>query len=340
VDHAFSFRRFTYAVAAMLLVLAIGTIGFHWAIDEPWLQSLYRSVVSSTLTGLDTVPRNDSSRIITIFLVLAGISIFAYIGSLVVEAIARGVVGGLWAESRRRRAIEALREHYIICGFGRVGRRVAEELRHEGAPFVVLDYSLEAKEAAQEQDVLFIEGNGTDDDDLRSAGLERARGLVAASDDDSDNLYITLSARAVNPQLLIVARASNEDAAKKLRLAGADRIVQPYQAAGRAMANLMLRPQVTAFVDVVTSATGTDLRFEEIEVSNASGQGGKTIRELDIRNQTGALIVALRKRDGSFDTTPTPEAMLEVGDVLIAAGTEEELRALEQLFAPRETVAR
>ncbi len=340
MDHAFSFRRFTYAVAAMLLVLAIGTIGFHWAIDEPWLQSLYRSVVSSTLTGLDTVPRNDASRIITIFLVLAGISIFAYIGSLVVEAIARGVVGGLWAETRRRRAIEALREHYIICGFGRVGRRVAEELRHEGAPFVVLDYSLEAKEAAQEQDVLFIEGNGTDDDDLRSAGLERARGLVAASDDDSDNLYITLSARAVNPQLLIVARASNEDAAKKLRLAGADRIVQPYQAAGRAMANLMLRPQVTAFVDVVTSATGTDLRFEEIEVSEASGQGGKTIRELDIRNQTGALIVALRKRDGSFDTTPTPEAMLEVGDVLIAAGTEEELRALEQLFAPSETVAR
>jgi len=324
----------------MLLVLGIGTVGFHSAIGEPWLQSFYRAVVSSTLTGLDTVPKNDGARLITIFLVLAGISIFAYIGSLVVEAIARGVIGGLWAERRRRRAIEALREHYIICGFGRVGRRVAEELRHEGAAFVVLDYSPEAKEAAEEQGVLFIEGNGTDDDDLRSAGLERARGLVAASDDDSDNLYITLSARAANPGLLIVARASNEDAAKKLRLAGADRIVQPYQAAGRAMANLMLRPQVTAFVDVVTSATGTDLRFEEIEVSYACGQGGKTIRELDIRNQTGALIVALRKQDGTFDTTPTPEAMLEVGDVLIAAGTEEELRALERLFAPRETVAR
>jgi voltage-gated potassium channel len=340
VDHAFSFRRFAYAVAAMVLVLGLGTIGFHSAIGEPWLQSFYRAVVSSTLTGLDTVPKNDGARIITIFLVLAGISIFAYIGSLVVEAIARGVVGGLWAERRRRMAIEALREHYIICGFGRVGQRVAEELRHEGAPFVVVDFSLEAKEAAADQNVLFIEGNGTDDDDLRIAGLERARGLVAASDDDSDNLYITLSARAANPELLIVARASNEDASKKLRLAGADRIVQPYQAAGRAMANLMLRPQVTAFVDVVTSATGTDLRFEEIEVSDACGQGGKTIRELDVRNQTGALIVALRKQDGTFDTTPTPEAMLEVGDVLIAAGTEEELRALERLFAPRETVAR
>jgi voltage-gated potassium channel len=340
MDQAFSFRRFGYAVAAMVACLGIGTIGLHWAIDESWLQSFYRAVVSSTLTGLDTVPRNDAARIITIFLVLAGISIFAYIGSLLVEAIARGVIGGLWAERRRRMAIEALRGHYIICGFGRVGRRVAEELRHEGAPFIVLDFSPEAKEAAEEESVLFIEGNGTDDDDLRTAGLDRARGLVAASDDDSDNLYIALSARAANPELLIVARASTEDAAKKLRLAGANRIVQPYQAAGRVMANYLLRPQVTAFVDVVTTAAGADLRFEEIEVTEASGQGGRTIRELDIRNRTGALIVALRKRDGTFDTTPTPEAMLEVGDVLIAAGTEEELRALEQLFAPRETVAR
>jgi voltage-gated potassium channel len=205
---------------------------------------------------------------------------------------------------------------------------------------VVLDFSPDAKVAAEEEGVLFIEGNGTDDEDLRSAGVERARGLVAASDDDADNLYITLSARAVKPDLLIVARASNEEASKKIRLAGADRIVQPYQAAGRMMANLMLRPQVTAFVDVVTSATGTDLRFEEIEVTEESGQGSRSIRDLDIRKETGALIVALRKRDGTFDTTPNPEAVLEVGDVLIAAGTEEELRALENLFAPRETVAR
>ena len=324
----------------MAVVLAIGTIGFRAALDESWLQSFYRAVVSSSLTGLDTVPRTDSARILTIFLVLAGISIFAYIGSLVVEAIARGVIAGLWAERRRRKAIQALRDHYIICGFGRVGRRVAEEFRHEGAPFVVLDFSPDAKAAAEEENVLFLEGNGTDDEDLRSAGLERARGLIAASDDDADNLYITLSARAANPDLLIVARASNEDASKKLRLAGADRIVQPYQAAGRVMANLMLRPQVTAFVDVVTSASGSDLRFEEIEVTAACGQGGKSIRDLDVRKETGALIVALRKRDGTFDTTPTPEAVLEVGDVLIAAGTEEELRALENLFAPREAVAR
>jgi voltage-gated potassium channel len=339
VEPLFSFRRFGYAVAALLLVLVGGAIGFHAALDENWLQSVYRSVVTVSLTGLDSTPRNDESRILTIVLVLAGITIFAYIGSLVVEAIARGVLGDVWTERRRRRAIEGLHDHYIICGFGRVGRRAADEFRNEGAQFVVVDFSLKAKAAAAEEGVLFVEGNGTDDDDLRAAGLERARGLIAASDDDADNLYITLSARAQNEHLFIVARASTEDAAKKLHLAGADRVVQPYQAAGRVMANLLLRPQVSAFVDVVTSASGEDLRFEEIEVTMASGQGGRSIRDIDIRRQTGALVVALRKRDGSFDTTPTPEAVLDVGDVLIAAGTEEELRALERIFASRETVA-
>jgi voltage-gated potassium channel len=336
---AFHPRRFLYAVLALCIVLAIGTIGFRITLDEAWLQAFYRAVVSSSLTGLDTVPRNDSARILTIVIVLAGISIFAYVGSLVVEAIARGVVGGMWAERRRRRALEALRNHYVICGFGRVGRRVADEFREADVPFVVLDFSEAAKEAAAEEKVLFIEGDGTKDDDLREAGIERARGLVAASDDDADNLYITLSARATNPDLLIVARASNEDAGKKLQLAGADRVVQPYTAAGRVMANLVLKPQVTAFIDVVTTAAGGDLRFEEIEVTDACGQAGKSIRDVDIRRETGALVVALRKRDGTFDTTPTPEAKLEAGDVLIAAGTNDELRLLEDLFAPREAVA-
>jgi voltage-gated potassium channel len=326
-------RRLAYAVTALAGVLAVGTIGFHHSLREPWLQSFYRAIVSVSLTGLDTVPKNDGARVLTIFMVLAGITIFAYVGSLVVEAIARGVIGGLWAERRRRRTIERLRDHYIICGFGRVGRRVAEEFQHAGVPFVVLDYSREAIAAAREAGAAFIEGNGTDDDDLARAGLERARGLVAASDDDADNLYITLSARAAKPNLLIVARASTDDAVKKLGLAGADRVVQPYLAAGRVMANLVLKPQVTAFVDVVTSGSGADLRFEEIEVTDACGQGGKTIRDLDIRNETGALVVALRKRDGTFDTTPEPEAVIEPGDVIVGVGTSDELRRLEDLFA-------
>ena len=339
MDESFSPRRIGYALAALAVVLGIGTVGFRWSLDETWLQSFYRAIVTSALLGLDTVPRNDSARLLSIFMVVAGVTIFAFVASTLVESIARGVLTGALAEKRRRRAIERLRDHYIICGYGRVGQRIAEEFRHAAADYVVVDFHEDALTAAREHGDSFIDGNATDEDDLKAAGLERARGLVVASDSDADNIYITLSARAARPDLLIVARASNADAAKKLRIAGAERVVQPYNAAGRVMANLVLKPQVTAFLDVVTTAAGGDLRFEELEVPSGCEQAGRTIGELRIRGRTGAVIIAIRKRDGRFETTPNPDMALEEGDVIIAAGTDEELRALDELFGVAEAVA-
>lgn len=336
---SFTPRRVAYAVTALLVVIGAGTIGFHESLDESWLQSVYRAIVTASLTGLDTVPRTDTARVISIVLVLAGLTIFAYVATILVEGIAGGVLTGALAERRRRRAIERLSEHYIICGYGRVGRRAATEFRHAAIEFVVLDFNPGALELAREHGELFVEGTGTEDEDLLAAGLERARGLIASSDSDADNLYITLSARAVRPDLLIVARASDEDAARKLRLAGADRVVQPYATAGKEMANLVLRPQVAAFLDIVTSGAGPELLFEEIEVAEGAGPAGKSIRALRIRGETGAMIVALRKGDGTFDATPTPDAVLEPGDVMIAAGTPDELGRLEQLFASSEALA-
>jgi voltage-gated potassium channel len=272
-------------------------------------------------------------------LVLVGLTIFAYIATVLVEGISQGVFTGAFAERRRRRTIEHLSDHYIICGYGRVGRRIAAEFLEEGVRFVVLDFSPEAIQAARERDLLYVEGSGIEDEDLEAAGLSRATGLVASSDSDADNLYITLSARNARPELLIVARASDEDAAKKLRLAGADRVVQPYSTAGKEMAKLVLRPQVAAFLDIVSTSGGPELLFEEIEVQQSCREAGKSIRELRIRQQTGAMIVALRKGDGTFDTTPEPDAVLDVGDVMIAAGTPEELGRLEELFAPTEALA-
>jgi voltage-gated potassium channel len=339
VDESFSPRRIGFGLAGFAVVMAIGTVGFRWALHESWLQAFYRSIVTSALVGLDTVPRNDAARILSIFMIFAGVTIFGFLATTIAESIARGVITGAWAEKRRRRAIDRLKDHFIICGYGRVGQQIAEEFRHAGAEYVVVDFHEDALEAAREKGDHFIEGNATGDDDLNAAGLERARGLVAASDSDADNLYITLSARAARPDLLIVARASNADAARKLDIAGAVRVVQPYTAAGRVMANLVLKPQVTAFVDVVTSAAGADLRFEELEIPAGSGPIGRSIGELRIRGRTGAVIVAVRKRDGHFETTPDPDMTLEVGDVLIAAGTDEELRALDELFGPAEAVA-
>jgi voltage-gated potassium channel len=336
---SFSARRFFVALGALFVVLLVGTIGFHQILDESWIGSLYRAVVTVSLTGLDSTPRGTGAEIFTIVLLLAGVAIFAYVAGVIVEAISRGVVTGAWAEKRRRRTIDSLRDHYIICGYGRVGQRIGDEFRSTGVPYVVVDISDVAIEAARDRADLVVEGSGTEDANLLAAGLMRARGLVASVDSDTDNLYITLSARAARPDLLIVARASTEDAAKKLHLAGADRVVQPYQAAGRVMANLVLKPQVTAFLDMMTTMEGPDLRFEEIEVTEECGQAGKSIRDLRIRELTGSMIVGVRKRDGSFDTTPTADAVFAAGDVLIGVGTGEELRALEELFAPRGALA-
>ena len=339
MEEAFSVRRILFALSGALVVITAGTVAFHSVTDESWLQAFYRAIVTSSLTGLDTVPTNDATRLVSIALVLAGLTIFAFIATILVEGIARGVFSGALAERRRRRAIEQLHDHYIICGYGRVGRRVAQQFRDSGAKYVVLDFNADAIEFAREHGDLFIEGNGTKDEDLEATGLARAKGLVASSDSDVDNLYITLSARTARPDLLIVARASEEDVAEKLRRAGADRVVQPYSTAGKEMAALVLKPQVAAFIETVTGTGGGDLQFEEIEVAVVSGQVGKTIRALRIRHATGAVIVALRRMDGTFDTTPDPDTVLEAGDVMIAAGSADELRALEVLFEPRETVA-
>jgi voltage-gated potassium channel len=340
VEDTFSVRRFLVALAAFVLVLCVGAVVFHYALNESWVDAFYRSVVTVTLTGLASPPGGSWAEVFTILLLFSGVAIFLYVAGTIVEVISRGVATGAWSERKRSRAIERLEDHYIICGYGRVGRQVGREFRDAGVPFVVLDFNQEAIQAAREANVLFIEGNGTEDEDLTAAGLARAKGLVASSDSDADNLYITLSARTAHPELLIVARASDGDAGKKLRLAGADRVVQPYSTAGAEMAKLVLKPQVAAFLDAVSATGGSDLRFEEIEVHEASGQTGRSIKEIHVRRDTGALIIALRKRDGSFDATPNPDAVLSDGDVMICVGTPAELSLLEELFAPNQAVAR
>ena len=329
----YTLRHFIRALLAFCIALGGGTIAFAVFLNESGLQAFYRSTITLSLTGIDTKPTGTGGILTTILLVLAGMAIYGYLASAIVELIAHGVLTGTMAERRRQRVIERLSDHYIICGYGRVGRQVAEEFRDAGMSFVVLDFNPEVIQIAREQNVPFIEGSGTKDEDLDAAGLARARGVVASSDSDVDNLYITVSARSDRPDMMIVARASTEDAAQKMRRAGADRVVQPYSAAGQEIAKLMLKPQVAAFLDIVSRHGGPDLRFEEIEITDECPQAGRSIRETRTRHETGALIVALRKADGTFDTTPDPDSVLNVGDVLIAVGTEQELNSLEELYA-------
>jgi voltage-gated potassium channel len=337
VSDEFYWRRFLWALATFAGVLFVGTVGFELLLGDGWVDSFYRSVVSTTLTGLASAPDSDAAKIFTVVLLFAGVAVFFYIAGVVVDAITRGVVSDVFGERRRRREIEELRDHVIICGYGRVGRSVAAEFRASETPFVVVDVTPESVALARREGSAVVLGDGTEDEDLQRAGIDRARGLVASVDSDEKNLYITLSAKAARPDLFIVARASSEAAAAKIRRAGANRVVQPYSRAGVQLANLVVKPQVADFLDIAATAGGPmpELRFEEIEVTSECGHAGRTIGELHVHDATGAMIVAIRRLDGTLAATPGPDARLDEGDVVIGVGTTEEMVRLESLFAGR-----
>jgi voltage-gated potassium channel len=339
VARTVSLRQAAFALGAFAFLLVAGTVGYSLILDESPFNAFFRTVNTVYTAGLYEAPESTGAKAFTLFLVVGGVAVFLYVFALLIELAVGGTIGGAWQERRTRRAVNRLREHYVICGYGRVGRRIGQEFRRIGLRYVVVDHNPEALKAARERGDLVIEGSGTEAGVLAAAGLDEARGLVASSDSDVDNLYITLSAKAARPDLLVVARASTEDAAEKLRLAGADRVVQPYATAGQEMAKLVAKPQVAAFLDIVTSAGGPDLSMEEIEVTAECGRAGRSIRELRIRHETGALVIAVQKADGGFDTTPSPDAVLNEGDVLIAVGTAGELQRLEELFTVGEPVS-
>jgi voltage-gated potassium channel len=332
---AFTRREVRILVVAVVVVFIGGTVGFMALLDESWHEALYRTIMTASLTGLDSTPHGLGAELLTIAIVLSGVAIFGYFAAQIFDSIAHSVMGGAWREKKRRKMIDDLRNHIIVCGYGRVGRRAGEELREAGVPYVVLDFSEEALEHAREDDVLFVDGSGSEDEDLVKAGLDRARGIIVASDDDGDNLYIALSAKARRPDVIVIARGSSEEAERKLKLAGADRVVTPYTTAGRVMAQLMIKPQVTSFVNAMTSSEAPDLNFEEIEVTSSSGAVGLTIGALNISSQTGANIVAVRKLGGALELRPTKDTLLEESDVIVGLGSPAEIKKLEEMFEPR-----
>jgi voltage-gated potassium channel len=305
-------------------------------LHESWHAALYRTIVTASLTGLDTTPRGFWAEFLTIGVVLSGVAIFGYFAAQLFDAVAHSVFGGAWKAKKMQKTIDALRDHIILCGYGRVGRRAGEELRAAGVPYVVLDFSETALEHAREMNDLFVDGSGAQDEDLDRAGIERARGIIVASDDDGDNLYIVLSAKSRRPDLTVIARGSDEEAERKLKLAGADRVVTPYTTAGRVMAQMMIKPQVASFLNAMTSAEGPS--FEEILVTAACGNVGRTIGDLNIAAETGAQIVAVRKADG-LEMSPNKDTVLEESDVIVGAGSAEEIAKLERMFEPRDVVA-
>lgn len=315
---------------AILALICVGAVALSLTEEVSlWVGFLHALDIVAT-TGAYPPKHEVGVEIVRVLLTLLGVGTLFYALVSVTELLVAGHVADLLAARRMQRMIDATTDHFIICGYGRVGRQVARDLRGAGARYVVIDHDPANREAAAGVGVRFIEAEPSDDRALRQAGIERARAVIACVDSDAENVFITLTARELSPHIAIVARASQEDSERKLIRAGATRVISPYKASGVEMARLALHPQVSGVLDV-----DAEYRMEEITVTAGCAGVGQTIG--DIRG--GSYIVGLRRARGGFEPQPAPETVLGVGDVIMAMGTPRTLDRLETLFATTSTPA-
>ena len=309
-------------------MLIVGTVGY-WMLGFALLDALYQTVTTITTVGFREVGEfGTAEKWFTIALIIAGVGAALYTFTVAVQLVAEGWLSDLVGRRRMDRKIADLRGHVVVCGWGRVGRAVAGHLDDRGRDVVVVDLDRERVDRIEFPTVV---GDATLNETLRAAGIERARALVAALAGDAENLFVTLSGRAINPSLFIVARARQEDSVAKLSQAGADRVVNPQQLGGARMASFVDQPNVAEFVDVVMHERSMEFRMQEVELVDGSPLVGRSLRELRLRERAKVLVLALRLPDGTFVTNPDPTSPLAPKQVIIAVGTADALDGLEEL---------
>lgn len=327
-------RRLILIVIALLLILAGGTLGFVLIEHYPPFDAFYMTLITITTVGYGEVhPLSRAGRIFNSFLIFFGVTAMLLAVGGMTQAIIELELNQYFGKRRTRKMIESLHDHYIVCGFGRVGRGAAGELQRAGVPFLVIDKNEERVEWAIKAGMLAVLADATDDQNLKDAGILRAKGLIATLQSDSDNLFVILSAKALRPSLLVSARVNSEQNEKKMRLAGADYVFAPYDITGNRMAQVMLKPHVFQFIDFTTKGMGLDVGIEQVRVPAGSELVSKSLLEANIRREMGVIVLAIRKADGRMLFNPPAEAAIEAGDHLIVMGEAQGLRRLEQVLA-------
>ncbi len=317
-------------------VFLLGTIWYHLIEGWRWADAAYMSVITLATVGfMEVQPLGDRGRLFTIVLILLGVISIGYIVNRFTDAIIQGYFQEGLRRQRLRRVMEALSGHYIICGFGRMGQQIAAEFQAEGVNFVVTDTNLDPIHLAEELGYIAFQGDATLDETLQQVRIQQAACLIAALPSDAENLYTVLSAKTLNPKIRAIARASTEEALVKLQRAGADAVISPYITGGKRMAAAALRPQVMDFVDGILSGGDRTFYIEEFELAfETSPYVGKTLREARLRSQSGALVLAIRRMDGTAIVGPNAETILMLGDHLLCMGTAEQIRRLNQILFP------
>ena len=324
--------RLLVVFGLMSAVLVFGTVGFRLVEGWELFDCFYMSLITLTTVGYREVsPLSPPGRVFNSVFILAGVT--AVLGSITIlaDAIIKMELVDHFGKRRRQRMLDKLSNHFIVCGAGRVGRGVVRELRRSGAKMVLIDSRPDRAEWAADLGVATITSDATQDETLRRARIDVAKGLVAAIGSDAENVYVTLSARVLNPELIISARATDEQAEEKLRRAGATTVFTPYSFIGHRLAQSMLRPHVLTFLDVASAfgKSELDLEFEQVKVSETSSVGSKTLEESRLKQEHGVIVLAVMKPHGEMEFNPSGDTRMEAGDVLIAMGERSRLKQME-----------
>ena len=329
-------NRLIWAAAAIALALSSGTIGFVVIDGYPVFDAFYMSLITIFTVGYNEIhPLSHAGRVFNSFLIFFGALTLLLAAGAMTQTIIELELNQFFGKRRIKNMVESLNGHFIICGYGRVGRGAAEELKNAGVPFVIIDSDDERVERAMHNGMLAVLADCTRDEALRDVGIDRAKGLIATLGSDADNLFLILSARTLNPSLYLSARVGEDEAASKMKRAGADQVFAPYSSTGARMAQALLRPHVSQFLDSTTRNMGLNVGIEQVEVLAGSEVDGKTLEEVRLRRELGVIVLAIKRSEGKMEFNPAAEARLSGGDFLIVMGEPDSLPRLETLLGVR-----
>ena len=325
-------NKLVLSLVIIVLIISAGTLGYMliegWSLHE----SLYMTVITLTTVGYGEVhPLSPAGQIFTMLLLIVGVGIILYLLSTEAKLLLEGHLQDYLGRSRLEKKINELNDHYIICGFGRMGRTVAKEFKTKGIAFVVIEKTPAPQ--VDRDEFLILEGDASTEDMLKSAGILRAKGLISVLPTDAENLFVVLSARELNSELFIVTRASEESSERKILRAGADRVVSPYRTGGIRMANTVLKPTVVDFIEFATKTGNMELQIEEVIVSPDSKVANSTLKDTGIGRDLGIIIVAIKKSDGTMQFNPGSASKIHSGDTLVALGETSRLKELGDLVS-------
>jgi voltage-gated potassium channel len=322
-------RRAVRLLPLFFGTFAFGTLGLHLTDGLTYFESFYMTVITVSTVGFGEIqPLSIHGRVVVIFIIMFGMTIVAYTLSIFIRLAIEGELSRSLGRRRLEKSINSMKDHFIICGYGRIGRLIARELRENGIPFVVIENAPPLEETLRNDGVCHLSMDATTEEALIDAGIMRAKAIVTAVQSDSDNVFITLTARSLNADIFILARGSDERNESKLRRAGASRVALPYQIGGKRMAQMLVRPTVVDFLDVAMMDSDLGLQMEELRVTDGSFADGKNLIESNIRRTFGVIIVAVKKQNGGMLFNPAAEELLEKGDILVVLGKKDDLARL------------